>query len=87
MLSKKALGDGMSDREWILLAIQDLQELANQHAMERVAEALDDVFYVARTELNTERKRKASYREESSQHKTGEVVIFPSNRNLPATWF
>ena len=80
------LGVIMNDRAWVLNAIQDLQELANQHSLKRVADALDDVLRVANTELQPELNSKYAATKEAMHRKSGEVVSFPANRKPQATW-
>lgn len=74
----------MNDRDWVLSAIQDLQELANRHDLEQVADALDDVFRVARTELESGHTGTSGDAIEPKPRSVGEVIVFPRQWKPPS---
>lgn len=78
------LGAIISARDWILTATKNLQELTNQNSMEQITDALCGVLRVAVAEVEAgeERRRIASLKPKPRY--TGEVVIFPCDRN---TWY
>ena len=76
----------MSEKVWILSAIQDLQDLAIQHSLEDVANALADVLSVAIREVEADKEQRLERLAEEKQRSLGEVVNFPRNRSGQSNW-
>ena len=83
---KVELGAIMIERDWILTAIQDLQELANRHSMEEVANALNDVLQIAIVEVEADEEPKLIASSEQKPRTTCEVVILPCGRSAQNNW-
>jgi len=69
------------EKNWILSAIEDLQQLACEHQMPSIAFALDNVMEVAEMEVNFQNAHRRISKTLDQEAQCDSVVQFPEQLN------